>query len=100
MIHERKTLSDLRQRQGRTFIDADFIDQHPEDILSILAHFLVVRAEFNHCSGNLEYQGYCHLFDPISKETRPPEYAFFINKNWRGEVTKIEAIRKEIQNVD
>ena len=95
-IYKKKVPSDLRQRRGRTFIDEDFINQYPEDILSILAHFVVVRAEFDYCGRNVEYRGYCHLFEPISEGEELPEYSFFINKNWRGQITAIEAIRKEI----
>jgi len=94
--YTKKTPSDLRERRGRTFIDANFIIEHPKNILSILAHFLVVRADYDYSGHNVEYQGYCHLFDPISEKAELPEYTFFVNEDQEGRVTAIEAIRKEI----
>lgn len=94
MIFKRNVPKDLRMRKGRVFIDEDILRNYPEDILAILAHFIVTRVEFLHCYGGFEYQGYSHLFEPCPPGCELPTYDFYLTRNWRGQVTTIDAVKQ------
>ena len=96
MILTKKTPKDLRLRRGRVLIDEITINTAPEDVLAILAHFVVIGAEYNFSYGSVEYRGYCHLFDKLKEGEVLPEYTFLFTQNWRKQITKVEAVRKEI----
>ena len=95
MVYKKKIPVDLRRRKGRVLIHEDIINNNPEDMLIILSNFIVVRTEFNLIYPGIEWQGYCHLFEPITEGEVLPEYDFVLTRNWQGQVTNIEAIRKE-----
>lgn len=94
MLFKRKVPEDLMMRKGRVVINEDIIRRYPEDILAILANFVVVRAEYVYCHKAVEYQGYCHLFELCLEQFELPTYDFHITRNWRGKITTIEAIKQ------
>jgi len=95
MLTIKRIPEDIRTRRGRVLIDAITLDKHPEDILSVLIHFIVVRAEHLYSSNKLEYQGYCHLFEPIPLGEEMPTYDFILTRNWRGQVATTQVTKQQ-----
>ena len=89
-----KKPTDLRARRGKVKIFDDFINKNPKDMLAIFAHFLVVRAEYLFVFNAVEYQGYCHLFEPLFPGSEMPEYQFELTKDERGRITDIKAAKR------
>lgn len=95
MLNSNRTPKDLRQRKGKVFIHAPYIDSSPNDILEILAHFVVVRIDVDFMRNGITYSGYSHLFDIIQSGEMHPQYDIILTRNWRGIVTTIKAIRRK-----
>ena len=95
MIRNERIPKDLRQRQGKVFIHEPYINSNPDDILEILAHFVVVRADNDFMRNGITYYGYCHLFEINEHGCYIPEYDIILTRNWRGIVTSIRAVKRK-----
>jgi hypothetical protein len=96
-----KTPKDLRQRKGKILIYGEIVDNKPEDVMEILSHIVVVRAEFEFLYGGVYYYGYSHLFDPIPEGEIAPEYDITLVRTgsgyFRGKTTIVNAFRRDFR---
>ena len=90
-----RTPKDLRERRGKVFIHGNVVDGNPNDVLEILAHFVVVRADADYMLDGIFYYGYSHLFEVTEHGCEPSQYDIILNRNWRGIVTSIRAVKRE-----
>lgn len=99
MLNNNRTPKDLRLRQGRVFIHGSIIDDNPADVLEILAHFVVVRADADFMLNGVFYLGYSHLFEVKEAGSEVPQYDIILTRNWRGQVTTLRASKRKEQGI-
>ncbi len=92
MFKDNKT---LRLRRGKVFIHEPYLNSNPDDILEILARFVVVRADNDFMRNGITYYGYSHLFETTTMGEETPEYDIILTRNWRGIVTTLRAVRRK-----
>ncbi len=95
MIRNERTPKDLRLRRGKVFLHEPYINSNPEDILTLLSHFVVVRADNDFMRNGVTYYGYSHLFETAEFGDEIDEYDIILNRNWRGICTSIRAIKRK-----
>jgi hypothetical protein len=76
----------LTQR-GSFYVTADLLEDNPEEILTILKDFLILRAEFLYSRRAFEYVALSKHFPPVKEAYRHPVYQLNLTKNKDGVTT-------------
>lgn len=72
------------RKYGKFSIHKELIDKainnevHRGDLQSILANFLILRAEMDFCSNSIEYIAFSDLFEEVEEGCISPSYTLFI----------------------
>jgi hypothetical protein len=71
---ESSLMPDLFRRGGVFEIHLDMIRKHPGDVLKIMTHTIIVRAEMRFSRDTIEYEALSLLFDEVQEGQIYPRY--------------------------
>ena len=66
-------------RRGRFRVSIHLINEQPDDVKKIMAHFIILRAECNFGFDALDYHALSDLFDEVESGYLLPEYEISYN---------------------
>ena len=87
-----------KKRIGQFFIPRQAIFNNQDDVLAIMQHVIVVRAEMHLNRDGVEYVGYSDLFDEIEEGLVAPHYTFTIHREDYGDGYIVSV--KEVMRID
>ena len=80
------------RRLGRFFIDIEFIDNHPEDVLAILSGTIVLDTRYDYARMAIEYIGINPRFDEVREGLLVPLYYITIHSDTKVVSIKVDSV--------
>ena len=89
----------LMKRQGKFSISMEAMREKPSDVMVVMSHCLILRAEHHVMSNVVEYWGCSELFDKIEEGYVMPEYTLTVKETMQDDLCYVDVKAKRVEYV-